>query len=251
MNGVNYPGFHCSPLLTRSKDTDKRRVILNLSYPHGHSLNGNVDKLHFDGKTFVLKFPSVDDIVNEICEYSTELLISKIDISRAFRNLRVDPADTIKFGIKWKSAFFINVAATFGWVYGSSLFQFIADTIMNIMEHHGFKTFAYIDDYVLVTEKNIADQAFHTLFNLLQELGLSMNEDKRTPPTHKLTCLGITIDIHANTLSIDPVKLEAIYGDCIRVFAKKFISKVKAEYSVVYNIFTTFLQGYNSKKRTH
>ena len=52
-----------------------------------------------------------------------------------------------------------------------------------------------------------------------------MNEEKRTPPTHKLTCLGITIDLHNNTLSIDPVKLEAIYEDCIKVHTKKSISK--------------------------
>ena len=50
VNEQNYSGFHCSPLLTRPKETDKRRVILNLSYPHGCSLNDNVDKLHFDGK---------------------------------------------------------------------------------------------------------------------------------------------------------------------------------------------------------
>ena len=54
VNEVNYPGFHCSPFLTRPKDTDKCRVILNLSYAHGCSLNDNVDKLHFDGKKFVL-----------------------------------------------------------------------------------------------------------------------------------------------------------------------------------------------------
>ena len=225
VNRVNYPGFHCSPLLTRPKDTDKRRVILNLSYPHGCSLNDNVDKLHFDGKKFVLKFPSIDDIVHEVSKYSTEVLISKIDISRAFRNLRVDPADAIKFGIKRKDAFFLDVAAAFDWVHGSSSFQLAAGAITYIMEHHGFKTFAYIDDFILVTVKNAANQAFHTLFNLFEELGLPMNEDKRTPPTHKLTCLGITINLHENTLSIDPLKLEGIYMDCIKVFDKKFISK--------------------------
>ena len=154
---VNYPGFHCSPLLTRPKDTDKRRVILNLSYPHGCSLNDNVDKLHFDGKKFVLKFPSIDDIVHEVSKYSTEVLISKIDISRAFRNLRVDPADRIKFGIKWKDAFFLDITAAFGWVHGSSSFQLAADAITYIMVRHGFKTFAYIDDFILVTEKNAAN----------------------------------------------------------------------------------------------
>ena len=93
------------------------------------------------------------------------------------------------------------------------------------MERHGFKAFAYIDDFVLVTKKNKAQRAFDTLSNLFEELGLPMNEDKRTPPTAKLTCLGISIDIHDNTLSIDPLKLEAIHGECIRVYSKGFISK--------------------------
>ena len=77
----------------------------------------------------------------------------------------------------------------------------------------------------LVTEKNAAQQAFRTLFNLFQELGLPMNEDKRTPPTDKLTCLGITIDLQNNTLSIEPVKLEALSGECVKVYSKKFVSK--------------------------
>ena len=39
---VNHPihdQYHCSPLLTRPKDINKKRVILNLSHPHGHSVN--------------------------------------------------------------------------------------------------------------------------------------------------------------------------------------------------------------------
>ena len=66
----------------------------------------------------------------QICKYSTKVLLSKIDISRAFRNLRVDSADVIKFGIKWKGAFFLCITALFDLVHGSSSFQVIADAIM-------------------------------------------------------------------------------------------------------------------------
>ena len=65
---VNSQKFHCSPLLTRPKDLDKRRVILNLSYPHGASLNDNVDKEYCP---FVLKFPSIDEIVQHISSSDT------------------------------------------------------------------------------------------------------------------------------------------------------------------------------------
>ena len=50
---VQYDHFHCSPLLTRPKDVDKRRVILDLSYK-------------FYDTSFTLRFPIVDDILDNI-----------------------------------------------------------------------------------------------------------------------------------------------------------------------------------------
>ena len=91
--------FHCSPLLTRPKDKIDRRIILNLSYPQGKSVNDFVDKESFDGSKFALKLPTIDDIVSEIENLGNEALLAKIDVARAFRNLRVDPADALKFGI--------------------------------------------------------------------------------------------------------------------------------------------------------
>ena len=52
---VNTPFYHCSPLLTRPKGNNDRRVILNLSCPAGASLNDAVTKHLFDGKFFTLK----------------------------------------------------------------------------------------------------------------------------------------------------------------------------------------------------
>ena len=39
---------HCSPLMIREKDLDKRRVILDLSYPKGLSVNDHVGRSAFD-----------------------------------------------------------------------------------------------------------------------------------------------------------------------------------------------------------
>ena len=63
---IPFKNFHCSPMVIRPKDSDKRMVILNLSYTKGSSLNDNVDKLHFDGEKFVLRFQIIDDICEEI-----------------------------------------------------------------------------------------------------------------------------------------------------------------------------------------
>ena len=52
---IDSTDIHCSPLLTRPKDFDKRRVILDLSYPKGTSLNDFVTRSSFDGDDFALK----------------------------------------------------------------------------------------------------------------------------------------------------------------------------------------------------
>ena len=42
---VVHPQYHCSPLMIRPKDTGSRQVILDLSYPRGHSVISHMDKI--------------------------------------------------------------------------------------------------------------------------------------------------------------------------------------------------------------
>ena len=201
MSDINNFHIHCSPLLTRPKDTDKRRVILDLSFPHGQLVNNNVNRFAFDNDAFTLKFPGIDNIVDKIINVEDPYL-AKIDVARAFRNLRVDPADALKFGIFWKGNYYVDVALVFDWVHGCLGFQRASDAIVFLMKKLGHTIFAYIDDYIIVSPREEADRAFKQLSELLDELGLPMNPDKRVSPTKALTCLGINIDIARNILSI-------------------------------------------------
>ena len=133
---IQCPHIHCSPLLTRPKDTDKRRIILNLSYPRGQSVNDMVDRNKFDNRKFTLKFPSIDDVVNDAKD-TIDPLIFKIDIARAFRNLRVYPIDVLKFGIRWYDALYVDGGVAFGWAHGSASFQMVADAIVHFMSKSG------------------------------------------------------------------------------------------------------------------
>ena len=91
--------LHCSSLRSRPKEGDSRRIIVNLSYPEGNSVNSNILKEVYDGYNFRLSYPSVDDIVNHIANSNDNLLLYKLDRSRAFRNLRIDPLDYGVMGI--------------------------------------------------------------------------------------------------------------------------------------------------------
>ena len=62
---------------------------------------------------FTLKLPSVDDILELILQVEDPLMF-KIDIAKAFRNLRVDPVDALKFGLSECDAFYFNTSIVFG-----------------------------------------------------------------------------------------------------------------------------------------
>ena len=87
------------------------------------------------------------------------------------------------------------------------------------------KIFAYIDNYVIVAARDRANVAFHDLLHLLLELGLPINETKLTPPSRALTCLGINVNVHTNTLSIDAIKLLHIYMTFQNFANKNYTSK--------------------------
>ena len=200
---------------------------MDLSHSHGLSVNDQVDRFAFDGSQFLLKFPSVDDIVKEICSQGDDVTIAKIDVARAFCNLRVDPADAVKLGIKWHDDVFVDVSVAFGWVHGSALCQRVSDAVTFLMAKSGAKMFAYIDDYILISLEKDAQRHFQHLASLLTELGLPSNPDKQTSPCRKLTCLGKQIDLDANTLSIQPDKLQSIHLECINVSTRRHLTRTQ------------------------
>ena len=152
-------------------------------------------------------------------------MLFKVDVASSFCNLRVDPANALKCGIKWANVFYVDLAIVFGWTHGSGIFQILSNTITFIMAKKGLNLHCYIDDYITVTSKDKASQEFTSLCDLLNELGLPINESKLTPPTKSLTCLGIDINIDDNTMSISQEKLEAIYAERMMVSNKNSPSK--------------------------
>ena len=95
-----------------------------------------------------------------------------MDVARAFRNLRMDPVNALKFGIHWQGKYFIDKEVTFGWVHGSLAFQMTSDAIIYIMKTKNHHMWAYIDDYILIGSKEATEAVFHDLSSLLTELGL-------------------------------------------------------------------------------
>ena len=171
--------------------------------------------------------PTIENIIEETIELGDQARIAKVDIAHAFRNLRVDPQDCLKLGYMWEGKYYLDVSLAFGLVHGTANFSRLSDSVRFIMNQNGYKVFNYIDDFLIVSSEDKATSAYEFLIKILNELGLPINNSKLVPPSRRVTCMGINIDLDNNTPSIYSDKLEEILQFCISFSKLTKVSKTK------------------------
>ena len=213
------PGAHTSPFMMRHKpNSECRRVIIDLSWPLGASVNTGIDKQTYLGSEFELTFPSVDDITNELKHLGHGAHFYKVDVSHAW-HVKVDPGDYDLLGLQWHGAY-VDTCLPFGTRHGSQIFQCLSDTVCFMMRQKGFCVIDYIDDYVGVGIPGIAHESYNHLVDLMHSLGLTISEKKLVPPSTQVVCLGVLIDTECGTISISDDKLTQIC-DTIKQWQRK------------------------------
>ena len=103
--------------------------------------------------------------------------------------------ESVRFGI-----------GSFGSMHVTSVFQMVINASAHVTDIKGGKVFPNVDNFVIVADRDIADDLYNDLTNLFTHEGLPINPDKINPSCSSLTCLDITIDIINSTLSIEQHK---------------------------------------------
>ena len=168
---------------------------MDLSWPKGASVNDGVLKDTYLGTDYTLTYPSIDHITESLVKLSPAAQIYKIDISRAFHQIKIDPSDIDLLGIKFDNYYFPDRSVPFGSRQGSPILQRCTNAIHFIMDQHGFPTlWNYIDDLIYTGLPSEIHKSFAFLQKLLQELGLQISDKKLVPASTAVVCLGILID---------------------------------------------------------
>ena len=104
-----------SPFISRPKpDSIYRRVIVDLSWPTNASVNYHtLDNVYLD-TVFKLQYPTIDAITDQLVKLGKKALIYKIDLSRAFCQLPIDPHDYNLLCLAWDKAYFVIVCVLLG-----------------------------------------------------------------------------------------------------------------------------------------
>lgn len=212
------PWCMTSAIMTaEKKNSVKRRVILDLSYPAGTSVNDGIPGDVYLGQPYKLHLPSVLDLRDEIVRQGEGSFLWSRDIERAFRQLRIDPLDYPLMCLYWKDSYYIDLAPAFGLRHASMYFQRATNAIVKILLHEGHIAFNYIDDLAGVHASfTSATAAFNRAHTLLQELGLTESTAKATAPSTHMTWLGVDICTISMTLKIPTAKIE----ECLTLASK-------------------------------
>ena len=216
-----------NPMMTCPKrDSTRRRVILDLSYPHGQSVNSGVPSGWLDGAEFKMRLPNPWDLAEAIRQQGRGALIYKVDLSRAYRQLRSCPLDWPLLSVAWEEELLVDVAVPFGLRHGASACQRTTEAVAELVRQEvDARVFPYVDDSAGVADPLVAMMHYQALLDCMSRLGLDAAVDKCTPPTTRLCWIGVIFDSVAMTMEIEPGRIEEALEWCDRILGAHTISK--------------------------
>ena len=140
---------HCSPigLVPKGRNTGQWRMIVDLSYPKGESVNDGVP-----ASLCSLSYASVENATQFIKVLGHGTLLIKIDLKSAYRIVPIHLDDRHLFGIEWNGQVFIDQALPFGLRSAPKLFTAVADAIGWALAHTGIPLHLhYLDDFLFLS----------------------------------------------------------------------------------------------------
>ena len=98
------------------------RLILDLSFHLGHSVNDGIDK-----NDFPVCYAKVDDAIRLIVKLGKDALLAKVDIKNAYRIVPIHSDDCYLLGMKWREHYFVDLGLPFGLHSAPHIFNSLVD----------------------------------------------------------------------------------------------------------------------------
>ena len=157
-----------------------------------------------------LTFLKTDEFAVRIFQLGPGCLMFKIDLSRYFRQIPLDPGDYSLIGYIINGEIYFDKVLPMGMQSAPYIAQRITNAIAFIHCSLHYFILNYVDDFVGAELKDKVWQAYNALTQLLESLRVETSKEKIVPPTTRLELLGITFDSETMTMEISKTKLEEI-----------------------------------------
>ena len=186
-------------------DSDDRRMILDMSYPEGNSVNDLISKDTYCGEPCILRYPGVDNFVSFIKKKGRNCHMFKRDLKSAYRQLCwADPADVPLLGFIWKGNLYFDLTLCQGCRSAACCCQRSTSFFMHIFRTLNSSNIGmnYLDDFGAVEVPERSQESFSQLGKLLEECGVVESIKKANGPCTKMTLLGVQFDSKNMLLSV-------------------------------------------------
>ena len=216
-----------SPMNTVPKSTlNERRVIVDLSWPLGASVNDGISKDTYLGEIIDLHYASVEEVCQMVLSIGQGAVIYKRDLRHAYRQIPVDPGDYRYLGYVWKDLLYFDTVLAMGQRNAALACTRTTKSIMFMHGEAGYFGTSYLDDLIGVANYSVGSEAYEHLGELLVELGLLENLAKACPPSTVQLVLGVEIDTVNGTISVPAERMVEIVALVSEWQSKKITKKV-------------------------
>ena len=130
------------------KLSDRIRMIHDLSYPPGISVND-----HIPDSLCYVKYLSLDSVIHNIVQSGPGTLLAKIDLKDAYKHVLVHPEDWHLLGLtlthQGHTEYYVDITLPFGLSSAPRIFTEVADALAFGMRSQG-ATYVehYLDDFI-------------------------------------------------------------------------------------------------------
>ena len=182
-----FVNFQCSPLgMVPKKEPNTFRLIHNLSYPDGNSINDHIPK----------EFTTVR-YVSLLTNFGRGALIGKTDIEDAFRIIPIHPSCYHLFGFSWDSQFFYDRCLPMGCAESCRIFERLSCALQWVLQNSGVRAVSHIlDDFIFIGPPNSDSclQDLNQFIALATDLSIPIKHEKTCLPSTLVTVHGIELD---------------------------------------------------------
>ena len=166
---VNRFGF-----VPKNHQPGKWRLIVDLSYPRGSSVNDGVEP-----ELCSMRYTSVDVAVRKV------LALAKFDVEGAYRTVPVHPEDRWLLGMRWRDQLYVDKVLPFGLRSAPKIYSAVADGLQWILREAGVDIIHYLDDFLIAGSPSSRQckQSLEKSLALCMELGVPVAPHKTEGPT--------------------------------------------------------------------
>ncbi|XP_065644308.1 uncharacterized protein LOC100211417 isoform X2 [Hydra vulgaris] len=191
------------------KSSGKWRLITDLSYPPGRSVNDGISVADS-----TVSYTGLTAAIKKILLLGEGCLLAKFDIQRAYRLIAIKEDERKLLVLNWKGCYYVDLALPFGARSAPQTFTRFSNVLEWILTYHGEIKYIQhsLDDFLICGPPNskVCGESLDKAFEICKELGILIEHTKTEGPSTCITFLGFIIDTTKLELRIPELKLVKI-----------------------------------------